>query len=247
MLCNPDCLIEWREVSPPKFKKVYPGKYVRVPDFGRRDYENWPGACLPPDGSVCSIHARYTDGGRAKLLLEWRCPSCLDVHDAHVPESWLDEGKASFVEPVGLADSTWALDEHPPVLYLATSYTHERAEVRGAHAHIASQCAAWLMAAGWHVISPVSMGHAIAGAADKDTAIAPEFARWREVCLRLLEASDALVVLLLDGIRESEGVAAEIDHARRLGLPCNQVKLAGDEAARQGISFEIVPNPQWWR
>ena len=110
-----------------------------------------------------------------------------------------------------------------------------------------SSGAAWLMAAGWHVISPVSMGHAIACAADAGTAIAPDFARWREVCLRMLEASDALVVLLLDGIRQSTGVAAEIDHARRLGLPCNQISLAGEEASKRGEPFEIVPNPQWWR
>lgn len=248
MLCNPDCLIEWRNTPPPKFKKDYPGKFLRVPDFQRRGYTDWPGSHLPPDGSVCVCRSRYNDGsgaGAMKLALVWHCPACGREHEEQIPEVWIAEGKAGFVEPAGLADVSWAVGEHPPVIYLATSYTHELPEKRAARAALASQCAAWLMAHGWHVVSPVSMGHAIA--CDAGAAIAPDFSRWREVCLRMLEASDGLAVLLLDGIRESVGVAAEIDHARRLGLPCNQIKLAGPEAADAGQPFEIVPAPKWWR
>ena len=77
-------------------------------------------------------------------------------------------------------------------------------------------------------------------------ALPSDFAAYKEVCLRMLESSDALVVLLLDGIRESVGVAAEIDHARKLGIPLNQIKLPGPDASGDA-QFEIVHNPRWWR
>ena len=248
MLCNPDCLIEWREVPPPRYKKDWPGTFVRVPRFDDylRRHEH-PGSNLPPDGSVCLLSRRVTGEGEPVCILHWHCPGCLHCHETRIPDAWLAEGKAHFVEPAGLADASWATDDaHPPVLYLATAYTHADAARRGARANLASECAAWLMGRGWNVISPVSMGHAI-GCAARAGVIPPDFARWREVCLRLLEASDALVVLMLDGLSTSVGLAAEIDHARKLGLPLNQIKLPGEEAAQRGEPFEVVPRPQWWR
>ena len=133
--------------------------------------------------------------------------------------------------------------DYLPMLYLATSYSHPDPAKRGARAHLASECAAWLMSKGWCVLSPLSMGHAIwESCPDLET----DFSAWRGPCLRMLEVSDALVVLLLDGIRESVGVAAEIDHARKLGIPLNQVRLSGPDAAPD-TGFEVVPNPVWWR
>lgn len=98
------------------------------------------------------------------------------------------------------------------------------------------------MRKGWCVISPLSMGHAIAA---EGADLPSDFAAYQEVCLRMLEASDALMVLLLDGIRESVGVGVEIDHARKLGIPLNQVKLPGTDTG--DTQFELVHNPRWWR
>lgn len=238
-LCNPDSLIDWREVHPPKFKKDYEGKLLRVGQFRRYRHE---GALLPPDGAVCRLDRRYNNGQQFELQVSWRCPACDYPHTDYVPEAWIAEGKAHFVEPIGLAEATSALDDHPAVLYLATSYSNPDPAKRAAHASLASQCAAWLMRKGWCVISPLSMGQAIAVEAPN---LPTDFAAAQEVCLRMLEASDALVVLLLEGVRESVGVAAEIDHARKLGIPLNQVKMMAGEGA--GGDFEIISNPKWWR
>lgn len=242
-LCNPDCLIDWRVVAPPKFKKDYEGKLLRVGQFDRK-YQT--GATLPPDGAVCQIDRRFNGGGAGNdftLEVSWACPACDRYHRKNIPESWISEDKAQFVEPTGLADATSALGDHPAVLYLATSYSHPDAAKRAARANLASQCAAWLMRKGWCVISPLSMGHAISVEAPN---LPTDFTAAQEVCLRMLEASDALVVLLLDGIRESVGVAAEIDHARKLGIPLNQVQLPGPDGAG-GEPFVMVPSPRWWR
>ena len=215
-LCNPDCLIDWNPVQPPKYKKDYEGKLLRIPRFVRYRPD---GVDLPPDEAVVCIERRYNNG------------------------SQFAEDKAQFVEPSGLADATCAIGDHPSVLYLATSYSHPDAAKRAARANLASQCAAWLMRKGWCVISPLSMGHAIAA---EGADLPSDFAAYQEVCLRLLEVSDALVVLLLDGIRESVGVAAEIDHARKLGIPLNQIKLPGPDASGDA-QFELLHNPRWWR
>lgn len=247
-LCNPDCLIEWREVEPPRFKKDYVGKLARVDTFPARHYSEGPH--LPPDGAVCEITRRGNDygGGEFKLTLEWRCPACDKPHENLIPESDIGAGNLHFVEAAGLADATQALDlDRPALLYLATSYSNPDPAKRGAHANLASECAAWLMRKGWSVVSPLSMGHAILQADRELGEAAAGFEAWREACLRMLESSDALVVLLLDGMRESVGVAAEIDHARKLGLPCNQVRLPGEEAAQRGERFEVVARPRWWR
>ena len=241
-LCNPDCLIDWAVAQPPKYKKDYEGKLLRVAQFDRK-YQT--GATLPPDGAVCQIDRRFNGGGAGNsfsLEISWACPACDRYHRKDIPETWISEDKAQFVEPMGLADATYALGDHPAVLYLATSYSNPDPAKRAAHASLASQCAAWFMGRGWCVLSPLSMGQAIAVEAPT---LPTDFAAAQEVCLRMLEASDALVVLLLEGVRESIGVAAEIDHARKLGIPLNQVKMMAGEGA--GGDFEIISNPKLWR
>jgi hypothetical protein len=34
------------------------------------------------------------------LRVSWRCPYCAAYHQCYIPESWLAEGKAVFVERV---------------------------------------------------------------------------------------------------------------------------------------------------
>lgn len=112
-LCNPDCLIDWRVVAPPKFKKDYEGKLLRVGQFARYRPD---GADLPPDGAVACIERRYNNGSQFELQVSWHCPACEHPHTGYVPEAWIAEDKAQFVVPSGLADATYALGEHPAVL-----------------------------------------------------------------------------------------------------------------------------------
>lgn len=240
-LCNPDYLIEWRHKEPPRYKKDFVGGMVRVTDFDRFRPS---GPHMPPDGAVCEIMRRSTGYSGGELLVQWRCPACGHAHEHIVPEAGLNSGNIHFVEPVGLADYTQALDEErPPMLYLAAPYSHCDQARRDERVDIINRCAAWLMRGGWSVASPLSMGHAICMA---DPGLDADFAAWREPCLRMLEMSDALVVFLLDGARESVGVAAEIDHARKLGIPLNQVRPLWSKT-QDVEGFEVVPDPKWWR
>lgn len=130
-----------------------------------------------------------------------------------------------------------------PVLYLAAPYSHTNKKKRAARALLASHCAAWLMAQGHCVLSPLSMGHAIWQAGQEIGASLPaDFEAWRKPCLRLLEASSAVAVLMLDGVRESRGVNFELLYAAAEGLPRCQIRR--DPGAVR--PFHIVQNPEWW-
>lgn len=101
-LCNPDSLIEWRKVEPPRFKKDWPGRLVQAASV---PHYNPVSPHAVPDMAVCEITRRDNyQSTMFELTLSWHCPACGHAHERRVPESWLDEGKLWFVENVGLAD-----------------------------------------------------------------------------------------------------------------------------------------------
>ena len=63
----------WRRVATPRYKKDYKGKYVTAEDFSdvRSEFRK-----SPPDGAVCLVERRYSEGAGQEfhLLLVWRCP-----------------------------------------------------------------------------------------------------------------------------------------------------------------------------
>ena len=127
-----------------------------------------------------------------------------------------------------------------PTLYLAAPYSNPDPGVRASRAREASRAAATLMRQGYPVISPLSMGHAIAG-----HGVDGGFATWQTICLRLLDAADALVVLAIDGMRRSRGVCAEYAHAKRRGLPVSSLVPMG-KAYVCNRTVNIVFPPDVW-
>lgn len=110
---------EWNVCEQPKRKADYVHKYLRLEDapppqvatvnrFYGAQYK------LPiKAGAVLQILARrnakdtahvvsipnVSHWGDIRILeLRWCCPYCYQVHSVMIPESWLDEGKAVFVE-----------------------------------------------------------------------------------------------------------------------------------------------------
>lgn len=88
----------WRRVATPRYKKEYMGKYVTAADFSRA---RWGNITSPPDGAVCLVERRYSEGAGQEfhLLLEWRCPHCGQRRRFSVAESWITDGRLVFVEP----------------------------------------------------------------------------------------------------------------------------------------------------
>jgi len=216
----------WKRVDPPKFKKDYPGKMLRIREqilfktweYKAHEYVEKADPLLPL-GAVVALRTRYTnsinaDGEKQAILVcDWLCPCCGHKHERNIQESLLAEGKVEFVEAGdGLAANP------ADIIYLACPYTAEDPKLRQDRWLAVSAAAAWLMLIwGYTVLSPVSMGHPISFMS-KDR-LGHDFAAWEKTSLTLLGAATHLVVLLLPGVSASAGVRAEIGFARKKGLP----------------------------
>jgi nucleoside 2-deoxyribosyltransferase len=104
------------------------------------------------------------------------------------------------------------------MIYLASPYSHPSAHVRQQRFEAACRAAAALLRAGIPVFSPIAHSHPIAQHGLPDTW---EF--WRSIDREYLRRCRALVVLRLSGWDTSVGVQAEIELARRWGIPVIEV------------------------
>ena len=111
------------------------------------------------------------------------------------------------------------------MIYLASPYSHPNAIVRERRFRAACRVAARLIRAGLVVFSPVAHGHAIALCG-----LPTEWEFWERHDRRFLEICDEVVVLTLDGWRESTGVRAEIQIAEQLGKPVRYLEPSGTRA-----------------
>lgn len=111
------------------------------------------------------------------------------------------------------------------MIYLASPYTHDSRRVVLARYRAALSCAAALMRRGEIVLSPIAHSHAIAEAHELPTT----FDFWMRYNFAWLDACTALVVLAIDGWRESRGVQAEIARAQARGMRVSYVDERGEE------------------
>lgn len=100
------------------------------------------------------------------------------------------------------------------IVYLAAPYSHPDICIRERRFAFANRAAAELVRQGSHVFSPISHSHPLAL-----QGLPGDWAFWEPFDRRMLQACDELVVLTLDGWRESKGVQAEIDLAIEMDLP----------------------------
>lgn len=107
------------------------------------------------------------------------------------------------------------------VIYLAAPYSDPDPAVREQRFVAVSRVAAELVRAGQHVFSPISHSHPIAV-----HGIRGDWSFWAPFDRRLLAICDEVVVLMLDGWRESVGVQAEIELAIEMDLPIRYLPAA---------------------
>jgi nucleoside 2-deoxyribosyltransferase len=98
------------------------------------------------------------------------------------------------------------------MIYLASPYSHSEAVVREQRFRAACQATAWLIAAGHVVFSPIVHGHPLV-----HHGLPTDWSFWERFDRDHLVRCDEVVVLMLDGWRDSVGVAAEIRIAAELG------------------------------
>ncbi len=107
------------------------------------------------------------------------------------------------------------------MIYLASPYSHPDASVRQQRFESACRAAATLICRGKTVFSPIAHSHAICA-----FGVPLDWRFWARHDRRYLEVCDEMVVLMLDGWRESVGVQAEMAIARELGKPVTYLRMA---------------------
>jgi hypothetical protein len=110
------------------------------------------------------------------------------------------------------------------LVYLATPYSHPDASVREGRFRAVNAAAAELMRKGMHIYSPISHTHPIALAGDLPLG----WEYWQAYDRAILAACCAMIVLTLDGWKESKGVAGEIAIANEMGLPVQFISPNAD-------------------
>lgn len=119
------------------------------------------------------------------------------------------------------------------MIYLASPYTHPDPATREHRYRMACRVLAKRLLDGVAVYSPIAHSHQAAiemerlGHGDKGT-----FEFWQRHCRQMLEACEAVEVVMMAGYRESKGVNAEIDIAFDLGLPVTYLDLDGNPVSR---------------
>lgn len=114
-----------------------------------------------------------------------------------------------------------------PLLYLASPYSHPDPAVAASRASAAARCAARLLEQGNLVFSPIA--HSVSLLPHMDNP-GGDWQTWARLDEAMLERCDGVVVVQLDGWRESKGVAEEISIAQQLGLPLIYVDADGRQA-----------------
>jgi len=98
------------------------------------------------------------------------------------------------------------------MIYLASPYSHPDPLVREARFDGACRATADLVHAGRAVFSPIVHGHPLVR-----FGLPTDWAFWQRFDTEHLWRCDEVLVLQIDGWRESEGVRAEVELARAMG------------------------------
>lgn len=101
------------------------------------------------------------------------------------------------------------------MIYLASPYTHANPLVMERRFHCAAQATAFLMKDGATIFCPIVHCHYLACHFD----MPKDFDYWKEYNLKMLALAERLLVLTMDGWKESKGVSAEITFASENSIP----------------------------
>ena len=108
------------------------------------------------------------------------------------------------------------------MIYLASPYTHSDLLVRESRFGAACLATAEMVRGGDVVFSPIVHGHPLVR-----YGLPINWDYWERFDREYLRRCDEMVVLMLDGWRESRGVQAEVDLAIDMDLPIRYLPPAG--------------------
>ena len=119
------------------------------------------------------------------------------------------------------------------MIYLASPYSHPDPNVRDARYFEACRATAKLVRSGNMIFSPIVHSHPL-----MQFDLPSDWSYWERFDREHLCRCTELVVLMLDGWRESRGVQAEIDLAIEMDLPIRYLDAAW--SADAGVATEVT-------
>lgn len=107
------------------------------------------------------------------------------------------------------------------LIYVACPYTHFNEQIMFERFRAVNRFSAKLMGEGKYVFSPISHTHPIR----LEGKLPPGWDFWEGYDRRMIACCNKLIVLCIDGWKESTGVQAEIKIAKEMGIPVEYVNL----------------------
>jgi hypothetical protein len=107
------------------------------------------------------------------------------------------------------------------MIYLASPYSHPDPAVEWQRYDAACRATAHFINRGFPVFSPIAHSHVL----HVTYGCGGDWQTWRQLDEDLIKASSAVWVLMVDGWRESRGIAAEIAYAESLFIPVTFVEV----------------------
>jgi hypothetical protein len=100
------------------------------------------------------------------------------------------------------------------LIYLAIPYTHDDEEVMDWRAEVSDYICSELMKQGMYIYAPISSCHHIA----KKYGLPRDWQFWKGLDTAFIKSCKKIIVIMLDGYKESTGVNAEIELAKKYGV-----------------------------
>lgn len=107
------------------------------------------------------------------------------------------------------------------MFYIASPYSSPDPAVRAERFMAVCRAAALMMKQGMHVYSPIIHSHPIALIGD----LPKGWDYWREYDEFFIKHCDGVIVLMLDGWKESIGIKAELELAEKYGKPVRYMEV----------------------
>lgn len=124
-----------------------------------------------------------------------------------------------------------------PLTYLASPYTHPSQEVIERRVAAVTRATVWLIKNNeWNVFSPIIHSHPLAAKGLKG-----DWETWKRIDEEYLSVSERMVVLELPGWQNSTGVKAEIEIARRLGVPIYYMRPDPIREDSEDYNIQSIP------
>lgn len=202
-------LVEWWSPDGPKWskprspKEKWNGDIYRIPDA--------------PEGCI-SIYDEYPelqpverqDASRLDLEQARRVAQvCFDMHGA-LGVKWGNDPYEVISKLMGQDNS---------LVYLATPFYHQSYDIMELRFKIVSRVAAEFMIKGVHVFSPISHCYPMAREAD----LPRGWDYWQHYDRKMIRMCSRMIVLMLDGWKESSGIKHETELAKEMGIPIEYI------------------------